>query len=325
MIPVLILLGGELSAQQNLVPNSSFEDTIRCPLAPGDLQACPPWQRVGGSGVISLYHECGPISCGIPVSRGGGGFARSGKAHADISLVHNNHTHGLHLESNFLGIELNSTLVQGQKYDVEFYVSLFDSSRYACRDIGAYFSTGQPTNVDEILITLLPQVEYQGGHLTDKEGWMRIAGSFVAEGGEDYMTIGNFKPYQESDTINLNSGGVSPSIEFWEVAYYFIDDVSVVEDTSWHVGVDDILESDFEPEVYPNPNNGRFSIDLPELSGNNAEILLYDISGKLVGTRRLYEGLNSVEVEAADGLYLYVVTLNGAPKWHGKVSVATYR
>ena len=50
LMVIMVLLGMETMAQQNLVPNPSFEDTIRCPLAAGDLQASPPWQRVGGSG-----------------------------------------------------------------------------------------------------------------------------------------------------------------------------------------------------------------------------------------------------------------------------------
>ena len=75
------------------------------------------------------------------------------------------------------------------------------------------------------------------------------------------MTIGNFDGYFNSDTLNLHKGGSPPS--YWEVAYCLIDDVSVLKDTSWHVGVNEQLDVKNEAlEVYPNPNTGTFTVDL---------------------------------------------------------------
>jgi hypothetical protein len=184
---------------------------------------------------------------------GGGGYARTGQAYVDIGMVHNNHTHTLSLEGNFLGSGLNAPLEEGKKYMVEFYLSLFDSARFAGRNIGIHFSVGMPVDVSWTasvktahLLSLTPQVRYEGDFLTDKEGWMPIVGSFIAQGGEKYITIGNFDGYANSDTLNLYEGGVIDGFglyntDYWEVAYYFIDDVSVVEDTSYHVGIENQL------------------------------------------------------------------------------------
>jgi hypothetical protein len=35
----------------------------------------------------------------------------------------------------------------------------------------------------------------------------------------------------------------------------------------------------------------------------------------------LTSGLNRLEVRESNGLYLYVVTINGVPKWNGKIAV----
>ena len=111
------------------------------------------------------------------LNRGRYSNAHSGKSYTDLSLVHNNHILSFHGESNFLGVELLDTLVADKQYLVEFYLSLYDSARFAGRNVGVYFSNGQPTDVDEVLITLQPQIRYEGEFLADKESWMRVAGS----------------------------------------------------------------------------------------------------------------------------------------------------
>ncbi|MCB9190514.1 MAG: T9SS type A sorting domain-containing protein [Flavobacteriales bacterium] len=58
--------------------------------------------------------------------------------------------------------------------------------------------------------------------------------------------------------------------------------------------------------VYPNPNNGSFSIQLPEANVQDANLEVYDMMGNLVLSQRVVNQ-NKVELElesAADGMYL---------------------
>ena len=56
--------------------------------------------------------------------------------------------------------------------------------------------------------------------LTDTLNWMRIGGYYKANGGEQYITIGDFKPFTTGDTLNTGN-------DTYPGAYYYIDDVTV--------------------------------------------------------------------------------------------------
>jgi gliding motility-associated-like protein len=74
--------------------------------------------------------------------------------------------------------------------------------------------------VEKILVS--PQVYNCNGIIEDSINWVRIKGSFVAVGGERFLTIGNFMENDSIDFISyvpFNTG----------TAYYFFDDLSVYE------------------------------------------------------------------------------------------------
>jgi len=104
---------------------------------------------------------------------------------------------------------LQEVLSPNVAYHVEFYLSLEDSLNYAVKNVGAYFSQEVPTQNLEMFLSLTPQISYEGAEfLTDKEGWMKISGSFVAVGGERYLTIGNFDDDENTDSLFVEGGGV---------------------------------------------------------------------------------------------------------------------
>jgi len=80
--------------------------------------------------------------------------------------------------------------------------------------------------------------------INDTLNWTLISGDYIAHGGEKYITIGNFKPYGMTDTLQVIHHNN------YSAAYYFIDDVSVVDCTT--VGV----------EVYPNPATNQLTLQL---------------------------------------------------------------
>lgn len=285
---------------QNLVPNPSFEYSTGCPTSYGQIWRVEPWIKVGGGGLMTYYNECGPIQCGVPYNRVGVSTAHTGGSYADLALVYNNHALPASSEGNFLGTPLTDTLVEGKKYQVELYLSLWDSARFAAKNIGVYFSNEQPPSEGETLVTFIPQVRYEGDFLTDKVGWMRIAGEFIAEGGETFMTIGNFDGYHNSDTLNLHEGGIIAgggvvNIGYWELAAYYIDDVSVVEDTTYHVGIDE-RDTPYL-SIHPNPATDNVTI---AHSGPQrlVDIHVFDVVGRTVHTEtRLSE--NRMQLDLA--------------------------
>jgi len=73
--------------------------------------------------------------------------------------------------------------------------------------------------------------------------------------------------------------------------------------------------------LYPNPNTGMFTMELGLMEEEQAELFVFSVSGQKVASKRLTDGENRMNLSVANGLYLYIVTVNGQPKWTGKLSV----
>jgi hypothetical protein len=60
--------------------------------------------------------------------------------------------------------------------------------------------------------------------------------------------------------------------------------------------------------VYPNPNNGNFTINIP----TNGTINIYDIQGAMIYTSNVYEGINEINIDAiaAKGMFT-IIYLDG--------------
>src|SRR5205085_9847131 len=89
----------------------------------------------------------------------------------------------------------------------------------------AYFSEIPPPYPGNINGPLLvdAQVENIDTMLNDEEHWVLLTGCFMAQGGEAYVTIGNF--YTNAETI-VDPVCYTPSTLY---SYYYIDDVSLVQ------------------------------------------------------------------------------------------------
>ncbi|MFT4681360.1 MAG: hypothetical protein ACI9YU_001205 [Flavobacteriales bacterium] len=299
---ILILLCSAIcGAQENLVPDPSFEENVNCPFLGGQLWMLPEWDLVRGGGSVDYYHSCAQDCCNWYGNRNGSQEPRTGNGYINILLQHNNHTFPGTIEGNFIGNGLTDTLKAGHRYDVELFVSLIDSGRYACRNIGVHFSDGQPIDDVDTLLILEPQVGYEGPFLTDKENWVEISGSFIAEGGENYLTIGNFDGAENSDTLNLNEGGTDPTTDYWEIAAYFLDDVSVVEDTSYHVGVGPFGSAQGPSvKLWPNPVQEALRIEVKPRVKHGVTVV--DIMGREILRCALNDG--SVDVSGLEnGVY----------------------
>jgi hypothetical protein len=120
---------------------------------------------------------------------------------------------------------------------------LADISGYAIKEIGAYLDNG---TIDTAKIITLPQIAYipqlvnTTGVLSDTGNWVKIEGSFIANGTEQFITIGNFEnkahtTYSAMPVTQLNNSS--------KYSLYWIDDISVIETanvadagTDTHVG-----------------------------------------------------------------------------------------
>lgn len=108
---------------------------------------------------------------------------------------------------------------------MSFYINLEEGTTYATNKMGAYLDDGSIDTVSicsKPITFVRPQV-YTDSVIKDTLNWVKIEGSFVANGTERFITLGNFFP-KDSVTYIVPFGIISHQ---W--AYYLIDDVSVVE------------------------------------------------------------------------------------------------
>ena len=261
----LVLIQTHSFAQVNLVPNYSFEDTIHCPYSNGQIYFANHWSDLG---TADYFNACDPSNINsVPINLVGYQNARTGAAYAGIN------TFGL--GSNLrecIFVRLDSTLKPLHKYCAEFYVSLQDTGKIACNNIGMFFSDTAltPTSVNDLFL-LSPQISNNPitNPLTDKIGWTKVSGNFIAAGGENYITIGNFLDDANSDTVTLNSGII-------QYPYYYIDDVSVLDCT--YDGVEELSEATIN--IIPNPATHQFTIENSQLRINS--IRIYNVLGEEV-------------------------------------------
>jgi outer membrane protein OmpA-like peptidoglycan-associated protein len=150
------------------------------------------------------------------------------------------------LPRNYIATNLSSPMKKGMRYCVKYYVSLADLSKYSTNNIGAYF-----TKDDKELLSFadaaIVQPKRTGKFIMDYRnesrtinthfGWEQICGTYVAEGGEKFMVLGNFFSDKETKFEGhpkyLGSDKSDPTYALLKAApqpvaaYYFIDDVSV--------------------------------------------------------------------------------------------------
>ncbi|MBI2722785.1 MAG: gliding motility-associated C-terminal domain-containing protein [Bacteroidetes bacterium] len=140
-----------------------------------------------------------------------------------------------------MGTKLNSKLLPNHIYNFELFYNLANGSLYANNNLSAYFSSTQFTlnNVNPLsqswydtnINNINPQINYDTTQYlsTDTLDWKAFNGCFIANGGEEFLTIGNFRDGKFNKTINSNTNFISNCISPLEICYIYIDDVSLYD------------------------------------------------------------------------------------------------
>jgi|SRR5690554_5256768 len=267
IIILFLAVSATLTAQEgvNLVPNPSFEDTLKCPQFYNDLDAsCEYWQVFKEN--PDYIHSCNPIFADTDYPSAGK-QPHTGEAYAGFI------TYGIttpDFAREQLGVQLTSPLIIGETYYVSFFVSMAYTSHQlniATNNIGALFTTY--SYYDPMLE--MPNLNFS--HINENliisdTDWVKISGSFVADSAYSYMIIGNFYDDIYTDTLNL------PFTVAQQRAYYCVDDVCVTTDSLYNEmwqGVVSVEEVSNKTGIvcYPNPGNNFLNI--------KSDVLVYSI------------------------------------------------
>jgi len=298
---VVILLSGFgfLSKGQNLIFNGGFENPLppsTCSYALYDNHTIPGWYTPS-FGTPDIYCYCNPPptngGMSIPYTRG---YQYS---HSGIAMSGGVIYPGL----EYLTTHLISPLDSNQTYCLEFYINKGNDLGQLILSIdriGIYFSKDSIHYSALEILPYAPQIETSDGvFYEDTLGWTKVQLQYLAQGGEKYMTIGNFYPDSLTHTNPPN-----PDIIYG--AYYFFDDFSLVECKGNAIEENPALKA---INIYPNPASNLFNIQY-NFTIVNTVFELYSIDGKKLDSVQLQgqSGLYTYSTDnLADGVYLYSV------------------
>lgn len=212
---------------QNLCPNAGFETVSPCPGALSQLTNAAPWaDAVGSFSTSDVFNACHlnnlPVTCqdvGVPANFCGNAFAHTGDGYAGFIAYY-----GSTLRE-YLQEPLDSVLDPGTAYRVEVYVRRASLSRFAIDKIGILLTAGPANQNGSNTINLVPQVE-TSTVVSDTALWTLITGIYIASGGENYITIGNFRDNNGINILDLGLQGSSCTLPNAS-AYYYVDDARV--------------------------------------------------------------------------------------------------
>jgi len=213
---LLVLFISFHSSAQNLVPNASFEDTISSPCTGYPYTALSNWFRTSANSSPDYYHPCNlQGDWGVPDNRVGYQDARTGIAYAGIVTYWDD----LSSRREYIENQLTQPLINGTKYYWSFWISRADYLDYASNNIGISLATNPVTSTANELIPLAP-IGNLYSVVLDSANWTQVCGEYIANGGEEYLVIGNFFDNSQTNFIQTQQG------TFETIgAYYYIDDV----------------------------------------------------------------------------------------------------
>ena len=301
LISLFLFLSLKANAQ-NLVLNPSFEDTIAC-LPSTYVMPCRFWYTASNN-TPDYFSEQPDFNCMIPAPQGTVGYqyARTGIAYVGLFTFFNPPFNN---QREYIGGILSDTLKQGHEYCVSFYVSVAEELKYVTDGIGLYLSVDSAVDYTiNTNLSFVPQISNPSGNIIyDTLNWVQISGTYIANGGEKYLTIGNFK--DDANTMIDSASSTANS------AYYFIDDVSVIDCT---VGINEVNGNKDIGRLYPNPARTVVYYENELAADESGKIKLMDMLGKEIKEYKLTKGSNLISLPVSDlskGIYIVKVEIMG--------------
>lgn len=210
---------------ENMVDNGSFEEAKNKKLRrTGDVDRAEGWVSPTGNTADLFSAEASMPDVMTPENVYGKEDPKDGINYAGIITF----SYREKEDRTYLTAKLNTPMKKGMRYKVEFYASLAELSKYAANKLGAHFSKRAPGTDDKVPALIMethvmhPKEEMFDGMY----GWDLVCGEYRAEGGEKYLTIGNFT----SDNDVKNERNRKPrDVRGKQIiaSYYYIDDISV--------------------------------------------------------------------------------------------------
>jgi outer membrane protein OmpA-like peptidoglycan-associated protein len=222
---VILTLLLDTTFAQNLVPNPSFEQYYECPGSynrQGSARNFAPGWVSPTLGTPDLFNRCSFGNAGVPHNWAGMAHAHKGYGYSGIYAYISNNNYREYLQA-----KLTHKLVEGATYKVEFFYQLADFSKFGVDRIGVLLSDSVEQVSHDRVWTIEPSYTAVMDSVRSRniEIWNYAHFEYVAKGGEQFISIGNFSPDSQLKKYYLTSKVDEPLLS--KAAYFYIDDVSV--------------------------------------------------------------------------------------------------
>lgn len=231
LLSLTLALAG-MAMAQNLVPNPSFEEPDFCVLSTidNDLQLLTHWFSAS-TGTPDLYTVQSGTDCGTYLFPGAPDNLYREPHQGDRFVGFYMYLEGDTVKE-YCSTPLLAVLQVGHRYRIGFHYRVYSAFRYAVQELGVLFTQEAVQLNHAGPIRQLPQVTFLGTpYLDSVDEWVRVQGEFVADGGEQFLTIGSFVLSESIAPIEVSGSG-------YNAAYYLIDAVELFDITG-DVGIND--------------------------------------------------------------------------------------
>ena len=305
-----------MHAQQNLVYNGDFEEYSDCPQGysspfqnPKEIEKCVGW-KAPTFGTSDYYNTCSS-NPQVSVPANDLGFQHPFNGNGYLGGHFANYTGGAG-EYGYSGImwyeyiqgQLIEPLVAGKTYLLTMEVSLAEYSDLMIKEIGSYFSSTPITSPNTASLSVVPQCVFVSDtYFNDTINWIHLESYFVSNGGEKYITIGNFKDNQQTDTLRrywINPPKMS--------TYMYVDNVSLTDVT------DSVQPPDVQcPNVFTPNGDGANDVWKPLAYGAEGQtIVILNRWGNIVAEGELnnfyWDGTSQKGNLCTEGIYYYKIS-----------------
>jgi len=205
----------------NYVNNGGFE----VPKS-NNLQKAKYWEAIDTNKYVGLMYSAIIPPYLVPINSVTYQWPRHGNAWFGSTLLYKPNT--TQTNRGYPRNLLKGTLQAGKTYCVKFYCNITNNSTYGVDGLGAYFGDNTTDTISHCMTPisyLTPQIQNPTNNIIgDTLNWIPITGTFVANGIEKYMILGNFKSDASTNSAIINPTYL-PGI-FCDVLY---DDISVID------------------------------------------------------------------------------------------------
>ncbi len=293
--------------------NGDFEQYSDCPdfesgpfQFPKEIEKCIGW-KAPTYGTSDYFNECAVgTNVDVPLNILGDQMPFNGNGY--LGGLFSNYTGGAgddgytgNMWWEYIQGQFTQPLEAGKIYKFSMEVSLAEYSDLMITEIGVYFSDFQISSPNTAALTVSPQlVFYEPNYFRDTVNWVHLETYYVSNGSEKYLTIGNFKDDQNTDTLRRYS--TNPPTP--DATYFYIDNV-VVTDAGNDIQISNVFT--------PNGDGINDIWKLPFADGN-AEKQVYVLNrwGNLITQGSLngfyWDGNDTNGNAVNDGVYFYKVS-----------------